>query len=137
MVIYSLHAVASRPAEVAETLVSSKFQETTTRGFASPDNPLVAVCLRPGTEMAFENNVQAIWAIIPQGNWRSPRAVSPNRPRSRIASSRRAGIFERGNCSSHQSRSGTKSYSVLISPANLVEQRAGTAQSAPRHSFAE
>jgi hypothetical protein len=56
---YSLHAVASRPAEVAETLVSTKFHSTTTRGFASPDNPQVAVCLRPGTEIAFENNVQA------------------------------------------------------------------------------
>ena len=55
---YSLHAVASRPAEVAETLVSSKFQSTTTRGFASPGNPQVAVCLRPGTEIAFENDVQ-------------------------------------------------------------------------------
>src|ERR1700716_1861257 len=55
---YSLHAVASRPAEVAETLVSTKFQATTTRGFASPENPQVAVCLRPGTEIAFEKNVQ-------------------------------------------------------------------------------
>jgi hypothetical protein len=55
---YSLHAVATRPAEVAETLVSTKFKSTTTRGFASPDNPQVAVCLRPGTELAFENDVQ-------------------------------------------------------------------------------
>src|SRR5438552_16518345 len=55
---YSLHAVASRPAEVAETLVSSKFQSTTTRGFASPGNPQVAVCLRHGTDIAFENDVQ-------------------------------------------------------------------------------
>jgi hypothetical protein len=55
---YSLQAVASRPAEVAETLVSTRFQTTTTRGFASPDNPRVAVCLRPGTEIAFENDVQ-------------------------------------------------------------------------------
>jgi hypothetical protein len=56
---YSLHAVASRPAQVAEVLVSSKFQATTTRGFASPDDPRVAVCLRPGTEIAFEKNAQA------------------------------------------------------------------------------
>jgi hypothetical protein len=56
---YSLHAVATRPAEVAETLVSTKFHHTTTRGFASPDNPQVAVCLRPGTEIAFDNDVQA------------------------------------------------------------------------------
>ena len=55
---YSLHAVASRPAEVAETLVSSQFPSTTTRGFASPGNPQVAVCLRPGTEIAFDSDVQ-------------------------------------------------------------------------------
>lgn len=56
---YSLHAVATRPAKVAETLVSTKFQSSTTRGFASPDDPQVAVCLRPGTELAFENDVRA------------------------------------------------------------------------------
>ncbi len=55
---YSLHAVATRPAEVADTLISAKFQSTTTRGFASPDNLHVAVCLRPGTEIAFEKDVQ-------------------------------------------------------------------------------
>ncbi len=55
---YSLHAVATRPAEAAETLVSTKFKSTTTRGFASPGNPQVAVCLRPGTELAFEKDVQ-------------------------------------------------------------------------------
>jgi hypothetical protein len=54
---YSLHAVATRPAEVAETLVSTNFS-TGTHGFASPDDPKVAVCLRPGTEIAFENEVQ-------------------------------------------------------------------------------
>jgi hypothetical protein len=56
---YSLHAVATRPAEVGETLVSTKFRSTTTRGFAGPDNPEVAVCLRPGTEIAFDSDVQA------------------------------------------------------------------------------
>ena len=55
---YSLHAVATRPAKIAETLVSMKFHASTTRGFASPDNPQVAVCLRPGTEIAFEKDAQ-------------------------------------------------------------------------------
>jgi hypothetical protein len=54
---YSLHAVATRPAEVAETLISTNFS-TGTHGFASPGDPKVAVCLRPGTEIAFENDVQ-------------------------------------------------------------------------------
>ena len=56
---YSLHAVASRPAEASEILVSTKFMGTHTRGFASPADPTVAVCLRPGTEIAFENNAMA------------------------------------------------------------------------------
>ena len=55
---YSLHAVATRPAQVAETLVSTKFRASVTRGFASPDNRQVAVCLRPGTEIAFEKDAQ-------------------------------------------------------------------------------
>lgn len=51
---YSLHCVASRAAEAAETLVVTNFYGTSTRGFASPSEPTVAVCLRPGTEVAFE-----------------------------------------------------------------------------------
>ena len=54
---YSLHAVATRPAEVGESLISSTFPHTTTRGFASENDPTMAVCLRPGTELAFENEV--------------------------------------------------------------------------------
>lgn len=51
---YSLHAVASRPAKVGETLVSTKFPMTVTRGFAAEGEPNVAVCVLPGTELAFE-----------------------------------------------------------------------------------
>lgn len=55
---YSLHAVAARPAEAAETLVSTRFQTGGTGGFANPQNLQVAVCLRPGTEIAFEKDAQ-------------------------------------------------------------------------------
>ena len=55
---YSLRAVATRLAEVADRLVSTKFPSTTTRGFASCDDLHVAVCLRPGTELAFEHDVR-------------------------------------------------------------------------------
>ena len=55
---YSLHAVASRPAKVGETLVSTSFYGTSTRGFAAKDEPGVAVCLLPGTELAFEREVR-------------------------------------------------------------------------------
>ena len=53
---YSLHVVSSRPAESAETIVTSEFVGTKTRGFASPADPTTAVCLRPGTEVVFETN---------------------------------------------------------------------------------
>ena len=55
---YSLHAVASRPAKVGERLVSTTFPQTTTRGFASAADPDTAVCLLPGTELAFDKNVE-------------------------------------------------------------------------------
>ena len=55
---YSLHLVASRPAKVGDKLVSTSFPETTTRGFASVDDRNVAVCLLPGTELAFEKEVR-------------------------------------------------------------------------------
>ena len=55
---YSLHAVATRSAEVGEKLVSTGFRFSTTRGFAGENDPQVAVCLRPGTELAFDNDVR-------------------------------------------------------------------------------
>jgi hypothetical protein len=54
---YSLHAVSSRPAVVAEKLTSTRFRNTETRGFAAIGEPAVAVCIRPGTELAFETEV--------------------------------------------------------------------------------
>ena len=55
---YSLHAVASRPAIVGETLITTTFRGTSTRGFASENDPTVAVCMLPGTELAFAENVR-------------------------------------------------------------------------------
>jgi hypothetical protein len=55
---YSLHDVASRPAKVGDKLVSTQFPNAITRGFADPADPRVAVCLMPGTELAFENEVE-------------------------------------------------------------------------------
>ena len=55
---YSLHAVATRPAEVGETLITTTFKGTSTRGFASEKEPAVAVCMMPGTELAFAEDVK-------------------------------------------------------------------------------
>ena len=55
---YSLHNVASRPAQIEDRLVTTKFRKSITRGFAAVGDPNVAVCLLPGTEIAFDENVE-------------------------------------------------------------------------------
>ena len=55
---YSLHAVETRPARVGDKLRSTTFANCFTRGFAALGEPNVAVCLRPGTELAFERDVE-------------------------------------------------------------------------------
>jgi hypothetical protein len=55
---YSLHHVATRPAQIEDKLVTTKFRNSITRGFAAVGEPQVAVCLLPGTEIAFEENVE-------------------------------------------------------------------------------
>jgi len=64
---YSLHDVASRPAMISDQLVTTEFGSS--RGFAAVGEhgvklvthdspPKVAVCLLPGTELAFDSNVR-------------------------------------------------------------------------------
>ncbi|MGZ3689143.1 MAG: hypothetical protein ACXVBW_12635 [Bdellovibrionota bacterium] len=65
---YSLHTVKSRPAQVGETLITTTFPGTSTRGFASENEPEVAVCLLPGTELAFAENVKY------EGGWITTKA---------------------------------------------------------------
>ena len=55
---YSLHHVASRPAEVGDQIITTKFINTPTGGFSAVDSPEIAVCLLPGTEIAFEEEVE-------------------------------------------------------------------------------
>jgi len=55
---YSLHLVASRPAKVGDRLVTTEFAGSLTRGFSAVGEPKVAVCLLPGTELAFEKPVE-------------------------------------------------------------------------------
>ena len=55
---YSLHDVASRPAKVGDELVTTQFITSVTRGFSAVGEPNVAVCLRPGTELAFKEDAK-------------------------------------------------------------------------------
>jgi hypothetical protein len=55
---YSLHGVANRPAKTGDKLVSTNFINSFTRGFTEVGEPKVAVCLMPGTELAFEQDIE-------------------------------------------------------------------------------
>ncbi len=66
---YSLHHVSSRPARVADKLVTTELANSSTRGFTAVGElgaklvihdspPGVAVCLLPGTELAFDDDVR-------------------------------------------------------------------------------
>ena len=134
---YSLHAVASRPAKVGETLVSSQFQSTTTRGFASPDNPLVAVCLRPGTEIAFfEDNAQATGLLFRKdigdqlARFRQIDLDQPARHHDALEFSNGTIILVTNLVPGQRAK-------VLQLPANSIEQRAGMAQSVAGQRVAE
>jgi hypothetical protein len=81
---YSLHAVATRPAKVGETLITTTFRGTSTRGFAAVSEPNVAVCMLPGTELAFAENVRYDnrWIWTRSANFRVGKfgAVDPHIP---------------------------------------------------------
>jgi hypothetical protein len=51
-----LHNVKSRPAKVGDKLTTQHFN-TGTRGFAAPEDANTAVCVLPGTELAFTRKV--------------------------------------------------------------------------------
>jgi hypothetical protein len=66
---YSLHSVSSRPARISDKLVTTKLARSHARAFAAVGEhgaklvihdspPEVAVCLLPGTELAFDDNVR-------------------------------------------------------------------------------
>jgi hypothetical protein len=61
---YSLHNVVSRPARIGDKLVTTKFSQSITRGFAAAGEVQVAVCLMPGTEIAFDANVECVPAFL-------------------------------------------------------------------------
>jgi hypothetical protein len=53
---YSLMTVRSRPAKVGDKLTTHDFG-TGTRGFAASEDAAIAVCVLPGTELSFDNDV--------------------------------------------------------------------------------
>ena len=67
---YSLHHVKSRPAKVGDKLRTVNFN-TGTRGFAAPEDSATAVCVLPGTELAFSEEVKCAPAAFGFSSWRT------------------------------------------------------------------
>jgi hypothetical protein len=83
---YSLDLVASRPARVGDKLMTTSFPHTDTRGFASVDDRHMAVCLLPGTELAFEKEIRCETGMLL--SWRLGHTVAKfrqvNKDRSNV-----------------------------------------------------
>jgi hypothetical protein len=101
---YSLHSVRSRPAKIGDKLITKDFG-TGTRGFAPVTDANTAVCVLPGTELAFAGEVRHTnWTIrsLP----RSKRLIRP-RSSGRSTKDRRESTAMRWSspmerlCSSH------------------------------------
>jgi hypothetical protein len=71
---YSLQNVRSRPAKVGDKLTTHDFG-TGTRGFAAPEDCKMAVCVLPGTELAFADDV----ACLPTGLFRWSAKIANHR----------------------------------------------------------
>jgi hypothetical protein len=56
---YSLHNVTTRPAKVGDKL-TTRFFQSGTRGFCAPEDASVAVCVLPGTELSFTEEVRRL-----------------------------------------------------------------------------
>jgi hypothetical protein len=56
---FSLYNVNSRPARVGDELITRDFG-TGTRGFAASDDANTAVCILPGTELSFADEVTSL-----------------------------------------------------------------------------
>jgi hypothetical protein len=67
---YSLEHLASCPAKVGDKLVTTHFKHTPTGGFCVVGEPNIAVCLRPGTELAFERDIENL-----SGFWMRPKKL--------------------------------------------------------------
>jgi hypothetical protein len=75
---YSLEHLASRPAKVGDQLVTTKFKIALTGGFCAVSEPNVAVCLLPGTELAFEREIET-----PSAFWNRPKKLGAKLARFR------------------------------------------------------
>ena len=126
---YSLHSVKSRPAKVSDKLTTRNFG-TGTRGFAASEDINVAVCVLPGTELSFAEEVKC----VPTGliAWRDKviehkTAIFRQINKDKVAAHHDALEFPDGQIVLLTSLSGGQQATVLQLPAaprNAVESEA-------------
>lgn len=66
---YSLHNVKSRPAKIGDKLTTRDFGMGTT-GFAAAEDANMAVCVMPGTELSFADEIRCVPSLFA---WRGKR----------------------------------------------------------------
>ena len=126
---YSLHLVASRPAEIGDKLVTTDFARSITRGFSAVGEPEVAVCLLPGTEIAFQDEVRYDRAFSLFGKARIEhkvarfRQVNMDDPHVHHDATRVSRWSDRA---AHPARSGTVRGRAAIAVDRPRQQRQGT-----------
>jgi hypothetical protein len=111
---FSLEHLASRPAKVGDQLVTTKFGGMYTTGFCAVGEPDVAVCIKPGTELAFETEIEC------ESLWRPKARVG-----SQVARFRR--VNEDRQCVHHDALE-LPSGKVVLLTRLLVGQRATVLQ---------
>jgi hypothetical protein len=67
--------VVSRSAKVGDKLVTTQFNNSITRGFAAVGEPNVAVCLLPGTEVAFEKEIEFERELGLFSSWKREKTI--------------------------------------------------------------
>jgi hypothetical protein len=72
---FSLQSTRSRAAKIGDKLTTRNFG-TGTRGFAAPEDPGTAVCLLPGTELAFTKEVALTTGGFASGEVRTGQTVA-------------------------------------------------------------
>src|SRR5216684_2396703 len=128
---YSLHHVATRPAKIEDKLVATKFNNSITRGFAAVGEPTVAVCLLPGTEVAFVegSGMRTCFSRHSQTDARGESgAVSADQHGRSEDAPRRAGISQRTDRTTHPAVRRPACDRAAVAGRSAHRERSGSAE---------
>jgi hypothetical protein len=126
---YSLDFVASRPAKVGDKLVTTKFKNSVTRGFVAVEEPTVAVCVLPGTETAFEQEVEYCHYSLaePEGR-REVSSVPADQLGTGVCAPRRARVSQRKDHSARPTVRRPARDCAAVAGISARQERGGAAE---------